>query len=339
MNKPLFNLLFYIRSALVQTVDKSQKMKIRGTNYPLKNEQIVIGILGVAILFAMILIPIPEKFNNSFVIGALMNAIHGPLFACMACFAAWLLGNSTWRSYIFLWIALASLGLITEFAQELSSRNASWGDVLVNLLGTTSGLAIWGLFFDKQLVKSSGFAAALTVVAVVCIFTVFFPPIKTVGIWIERQNSFPVLFNAEFPEALAMTESLLELEDVNISIEEAGLSVRLLTGGPAGLVITDFSQDWRDYHALVIDLVNLGAESLSLEVHVRDAGSSHDYSDRFNAKHVLEAGQRGSFRYSLPEIEAGPESRSIQLNTMSLIAIYRVDGESDHFLLGSIKLE
>jgi len=303
MNKPLFNSLFYIRSALVQTVDKSQKMKIRGTNYPLKNEQIVIGILGVAILFAMILIPIPEKFNNSFVIGALMNAIHGPLFACMACFAAWLL------------------------------------DVLVNLLGTTSGLAIWGLFFDKQLVKSSGFAAALTVVAVVCIFTVFFPPVKTVGIWIERQNSFPVLFNAEFPEALAMTESLLELEDVNISIEEAGLSVRLLTGGPAGLVITDFSQDWRDYHALVIDLVNLGAESLSLEVHVRDAGSSHDYSDRFNAKHVLEAGQRGSFRYSLPEIEAGPESRSIQLNTMSLIAIYRVDGESDHFLLGSIKLE
>ena len=306
---------------------------------PFSVTRVAIAVLGIAVLFALLMFPLPALVNGSRLLGALANAFHGLLFACVVGLILWLRRNTSWRGYVAAWLITAGLALVTELIQSLGSRDPSWVDVQTDLLGATAATALWPLCFQRRASISWGRRATLASVALVAVVLIFLPVMQPIANWIERGQRFPVLFSAQFSGALGMTESMTELEDVEIAVRDGALFMKLLAGPLPGVVITDFAPDWRGYQTLVIEVENPGTAPLSLEVHVRDFGSSDDRSDRFNAESRLLPGQRVPLRFALSDVAAGPRGRPMRIDALKVIAVYRIEPGSDQLVMHSIRLE
>lgn len=298
-----------------------------------------IAALAVAVLFVVLNAPLPASLSHSRLLGTLQNASHGLLFAGVACLALWRLGSNSWRSYLTSWLIAAGLAFATELSQFLSSRDPSWEDVRVDLMGATVALAAWALFSIRRTTLSGFRRAAMAGLGCAAMSLVLLPMATPISILLERSQHFPVLFRADFAAALAMTESMTEDEDVAIAIRDGTLHVDLLGGPLPGVVITDFAPDWRGYRALVIDVENPGTLPLALEVHLRDFGSSDKGTDRFNIGSMLPPGQRTPLRLSLAKVVAAPQGRPMRIDNMMVIAVYRTGPGSEQLALHSIRLE
>lgn len=301
--------------------------------------RVAIVALAIAMLFIVLNVPLPTWLPHSRLLGALQKTSHGLLFAGVACIALWLLGSTSWRRFLVAWLITAGLAVATELSQFLSTRNPMLTDVRMDLLGATAASALWALFSRTLTPMSAPRRAALAGVACVATVLILMPLVGPVSSLLERSHRFPILFSAEFTAALGMTESMTEDEDVAIAVRDGALDVELLAGPLPGVVITDFSPDWRGYHALVIDIENRGTLPLAIEVHMRDFGSSTADTDRFNAGSTLSPGQRTSLRFALSAVAAAPRGRTMRIDDMSIIAVYRTKPGSDRLLLHSIRLE
>lgn len=301
--------------------------------------RLAVAALATVALFAVLVVPLPMMVYQSRLLGAIENAVHGPLFAAVGCLAVWLLGGASWRNYLAAWLIVAGLAAGTEIAQGLGSRDPSWGDVRTDLLGATAGLALWAAYARGRAKLSRLQRAALLGVASLAAVLICIPLIRPVSNWFERSQRMPVLFSAEFRAAPDMTESMTENEDVTVAVRNGVLQVDLLAGSLPGVVVTDFTPDWRGHQALLVDIENPRAVPLSIEVHLRDFGSSDAETDRFNARRTLLPGQRAPLLFDLSDVATGPWGRRMKLEAMMVIAIYRIEHGSDRFILHSVRLE
>ena len=302
-------------------------------------KRIAVGVVGVALLCALLVIPLPSSIGGSRVFSSIEDALHGPLFAVVICLSLWVSRARSWRSYAVAWLIAALLALASEYLQGFGSRDPSWADVLTDLLGATSGLAFWLLFLHKPKLLPGAARAGLWALMVCCVFLILLPVLKSVEEWLDRSRRYPELFTTQFSGARSMTESMTEDDDVRIGFGPAGLSVLLRSGPLPGVVIRSFVPDWRGYKKLAVDVENPSTQPLQLEVHLRDRGSTTDKTDRFNAVHTLVPGQRTTLQFDLSAIEVGPQNRVLRLDQMSIIAIYRVKPGADRFIVYAIRLE
>jgi hypothetical protein len=181
--------------------------------------------------------------------------------------------------------------------------------------------------------------AALLGVASLAAAFVCLPLIQPVSNRFERGQRMPVLFSADFKAALGMTESMTENEDVAITVRNGAVQVDLLEGSLPGVVVTDFTPNWRGHRALLVDIENPKTVPLLIELHLRDFGSSDADTDRFNARRTLLAGQRAPLLFDLSDVAEGPLGRRMKLEAMMVIAIYRIGHGSNRLILHSVRLE
>lgn len=298
-----------------------------------------LAVLVLAVLFVVLNAPLPASLSHSRLLGTLQNASHGLLFAGVAGLTLWLLGSHSWRSYLNSWLIAAGLALATELSQFLSSREPSWGDVRTDLMGATVALAAWALFRTRRTAPPGFRRAAMAGLGYAALSLILWPMLAPASVLLQRHQHFPVLFRADFASALTMTESMTADEDVAMAIRDGALQVRLLGGPLPGVVITDFAPDWRGYQALVMDVENPGALPLAIEVHMRDFGSSDRGNDRFNGRGTLPPGQRVSLSFPLTAVAQAPQGRTMRIDDMMVIALYRTEPGSDQIALHSIRLE
>jgi len=295
-------------------------------------------LLGVSLL-AVLATP-AAWFGESKLVYELRNAAHAVAFA-LACIGwLWLREPESVRSRWLVLIAASAFAMAVEVLEASIGRDpVSYRDMLNNVLGAAIGFAAWLVYRGREAGMSARLRTGMLVGIAASILIVAAPVLVSLEAWVDQKRRFPVLFDAAFSGALQLTESLGDLDEVHIAIEDRAVSVTLLSGPAPGLVVWHFQPDWRGFHHLVIDVENPEPSSLGLDLHVRDRASSFEWSDRFNARHSLEAHTRERIRYSLAEIEAAPRHRNADLEQMATVAIWRETGDADRFILHSIFLE
>ena len=294
-----------------------------------------LGILG------LLLMPMPQ-LGYTALETTLRTFLHIPAFATITFLMHIWMNALRSRTDVPLTLLLAVL-LVVAVAAELveASLTSTWSgeDMLNNIVGVFVGRLIWRFTVVHKSKERDWFRKLPHILlAGLCVLVGSLPVgWAAIGL-VEQRASFPVLYDPEFSKAPSLVESLGALDEVDLVFSESGTSVKLLKGRFPGIVIWRFLRDWRGYDGLSIELSNPTDDPLEVEVRIRDQSSSPISTQRFNEIISLHPTTRRKFHFALSEIQSGPDTRQIDLSNMMVIAIARVQGKGNTFILHSVSL-
>jgi VanZ family protein len=289
--------------------------------------------------------------SSNRLVRALHSSAHFPVFGALAAVIFALLrlhgrghaarGNGT---YVAAFLAMIVLSLATEGLQtQLPAREGSLRDVLVNLLGAATALALLRLREDPigRRVRLLLWAWVVTATLVVAL------PLAALGAaYTKRTMDFPTLlrFNLALDRLHVLpANARLSREALPAAFREPGdarsLCVTLGTASFPGITIPDPMPDWRGYEALELDLTNVGQAPLRLSLRIDDVLHDGRREDRFNGRIVLPAQARQRIHIPLASIRDAPEGRPLELDGIARMLLFaRADDQGRQFCLTRIRL-
>jgi hypothetical protein len=264
---------------------------------------------------------------------AAQSLAHAVVFALLAT----LLLRATHVSEMRTWLLLVIFGAATELLQLFTGRQASAGDFVNDLLGSSAAvLAHVGI--RRRARTQVLMAAACTMVAIA-------PFAWSIAAYTQRALRFPVLFRYDTPLDLYFlersgTRSRSVLPSICADTRPSALRIRLSADRYAGILLLEPITQWRSMLAMEIYLSNPGPADLTLTVRVHDRLHDWTYADRYNQEYVLPAGARRVIRVSSRELLQGPTNgRHLNLSQIAGIAIFRAStGVPTDICLESIAL-
>ena len=134
---------------------------------------IALIIFLVAIVLFGLLVPMPFHGPTA---DPLADLAHAPLFCALALGALGVLAivvpgvrsahRVNWVSVVFrsalVFVFLAGFGIAVEYLQRSVGRNASWGDVRANMIGSLAGILLFWSMESRR--RGAGWKAALLIV-------------------------------------------------------------------------------------------------------------------------------------------------------------------------------
>lgn len=295
--------------------------------------------LAIAILlWAVVFAPAPGETRW---IRTLHNSAHAPIFGCIALLSLMLIRTRPrWsalgpaKQYGLAFAVAVLLGVLTEFVQMLTGRDASIEDALHDAIGA---VAVLGLFaaFDQRLRTSSRAPLVRLVSALLGVvgLAVAAAPVTRAAIkYQQRDQRFPVL--ADFTERYDRYFILQQSAEFSPSRMpqawastpgEQAMHVRLLDGPYPGLHFIEVPSDWSAYSTLALDLTNPTPLALQFVVRVHDSAHNNQVNDRFNRLFELAPQTRQVIRIPLREIAAGPRTRALDLRRVAGMILFRID--------------
>jgi VanZ family protein len=290
---------------------------------------------------ALLGIPIPTALSHStsLLVRALFNLMHFPLFAIVTYIVCRGLGCRRPKDYAWAVLVALFVSVGTEIAQTLtSSREASWSDVVTDMLGAFAGMGLWALISTQpRTLSAKSLACSLVVVASAVLACV--PVVTPFRIHLAQQRAFPELYSGDFPGTHLLVEALADLDDVELATRDGTLNVSMVKGEYRGVVFWHFPADWRGFTRLAIDVENLEDEPLPLEFQILDLESAPQDDDRFAARRELAPKEHALVKFDLADVEAGPKLRSLLLDKIAVVVFHRYAPGSDRFAVRTIRLE
>ena len=298
----------------------------------------IAALLGAAVSLMLFL----DKFRfgaQAFFWGSARNVGHAPLFGLIAVILLWLVQLSFGRrlsrmyQYSIAWLGAVGMGVLSEYLQIATQRDADIIDWLRDIAGATAFLALY-FTIDPRLsdrgrelrnrAKTPIRIAAIAILAVVGI------PMITAGIaHVHRQTSFPKMHTFDhYVERNFLKPIDVILEYVEPPDEWSGHTsqVARVTFLPARYPRMEFREpypDWRGYQALTLDVFSPGDSSLTLFITIYDCRKSN-YQDRYNGELQIQPGQN-DLTIPLTDIEHGPKQRLLDLSSIQMIFIFMID--------------
>jgi hypothetical protein len=212
----------------------------------------------------------------------------------------------------------AGLGFVTEVIQEPLARDASWEDVFSDAVGAVCALAVYALFDRRSRLTRATRLAALAV-ALACL-TFYVTPLVRMGVaYAHRNGQFPVLADFGSP----MDELWMVDYGTDHSLDGGALAVDFVRGRWPGVSLREPVPDWSSYRTLLIDVENPDAIKLGFTVRVHDRGHWREYSDRFNRRFELAAGERRTLRIDLGEVARAPKGRLMDMRQIADVTMLR----------------
>lgn len=236
-----------------------------------------------------------------------------------------------------------ALGVLTEMLQDAIGGIFSRGDVFRDVLGTAAGIA--AAFAWRVRARYRAVAALLLAAALGANVAAGIPLAQASLAYLQRSQSFPVLFDPARPPGLQFTTSR-RFRDRIVTLEapwstapaERALAVPLDRGPWPGIALEEPAADWRGWAALEIDVVNPDPTPLTLNLRIDDAHGA-EASDRYDRSHTLPPGARTRLVVPLDEIRDGPRDRALNLATIHLVILFHSGpAPGRQFLLRQIRL-
>jgi VanZ family protein len=295
---------------------------------------LAIGILLCAVVFA----PAP---GDTRWIRTLHNSAHAPIFGCVALLTLIIIRAQPRlaslrlaKQYVIALAVVLFLGLLTELLQIPAGRDASFEDVLHDLVGA---VALLGLFavFDEQvraLPHARVVRSAAAAIGIIALLVAVAPVGRAAAKYQQRDERFPVLsdFTQSYDRYFVLQQSAA-LSPASMPAPwaskagEQAMHVQLLNGAYPGLDFIETPPDWSGYSTLAIDLTNPTSLSLQFVVRVHDVAHNQQFGDRFNQRFELPPGTRQVFRIPLQDVAAGPRARKLDLRQVAGVVIFRTD--------------
>lgn len=304
----------------------------------MKRASWLIGVAIAILLWAVVFAPAPGETRW---IRTLHNSAHAPIFGCVALLSLLLIrararfvALSPAKQYASALAVAVGLGVLTEFVQMLTGRDASFEDALHDAIGA---VAVLGLFavVDEQ-VRASPRATtvrwASAIVGVMALAVAATPVTRAAIKYQQRDQRFPVLadFSERFDRYFILQQSA-EVAPAQMpaawanQADEQAMHVRLLEGPYPGLHFIEVPPDWSAYSTLALDFTNPTTLALQFVVRVHDAAHNNQVEDRFNRVFELPPQTRQIIRIPLRDIAAGPSARQLDLRQVAGVIVFRTD--------------
>jgi len=301
---------------------------------------------GLLLLVALLLVPvmIDRPPPDTFLVQQLFDFGHYPLFGLIALLLLGL-SLSLWEGklgrrldhYLLAMGGVLALSGLTELVQFFGPRDASLGDVITDVAGAVTALALAASFDRRLIAADSGQgrrrrnrlrlgAVLLTVVALV-------PLASWVVAYRIRDSSFPVL--CDFESRLAAkfvrtTGALLERVPPPAGWRTAtpGRAGRVTFGGSLYpvLVFNEPYPDWTGFEFLSFRLYSESRQEMPLVLRVHDAAHDQRYEDRYNRKLAVPPGP-SEIRIPLADLRLAPDGREMKMSTIRAVALFAVEPE------------
>lgn len=233
----------------------------------------------VVAMIAMLLFGrIPNDQRWAWVLG---NAAHAPALAIITIALIALVRtlqpphSSLWRDYAVAVAIALLLGGLVEVTQLRTGRDASWGDLGRNALGSLAAAGF--MIVSDSRVREVSFSASIRrvglLIGVLCTLVVITPVLITGAAYFQRTSTFPVLvdFSSPLSTYFIGTYDAITVERERLPERDAvGLHARILSRGSWALVLWETYPDWRDYQHLALELANTSPRPLVMQIRIRD---------------------------------------------------------------------
>ena len=297
--------------------------------------------LYVLVLFVIagLLLFLPLPIASNYAGRTLENAGHTPLFFLVTLGLMFAMRDyprfQGARLYALGAMVGSGAGFLSEVIQKPLARDASWEDVLADIVGVILALAVYAMFDRRAKLRAWQRLGALAV-ALSCVAIFLTPLVRMARAYVHRNGEFPVI--ADFHSRIEMYWTLSY--GVNREIVDDALEVDLFADEFPGVSFHEPVPDWRNYRTLIIDVQNPADEPLHLGVRVHDRRHNFNFSDRFNRRYDLAAGERRTLRIALDDVRHGPRQRLMDMAQISDITLFRGEKSGSRRLrVYSIRLE
>lgn len=295
---------------------------------------LTIGALGIFLFIDRCELP-----DNTFLLQALNNAGHTPLFGALSLLILALLrqilGARRMKTTTYYWLALMVSGLIAVFSeliQYVGPRDADLVDLFRDLAGAGSFLAVYWSY--SSLSGSEGRGATSRGrrwwrVAGILVFLGAMAPLALWGgAYIYRDAKFPMVADFESSWSNKFLSSFgADLDYVPhpaSAMDDAKNRVARLHIHPsdyAGLAVVEPYPDWTDHTSLNFEIYSLQPDSFNLEIRINDAAHNQDYYDRYNQTLTVAPGSN-RFEILLDDVRRAPRSREMEMTEVVEISIF-----------------
>jgi hypothetical protein len=271
---------------------------------------------------AGVLLFVPMPFTPTYATRTIENAGHTPLFFLVTMGLLFVLRGDVRfagaRLYAVAGLVGIGAGFLSEVIQKPLARDASWEDVIADVLGVILALGVYALFDRRShLNRWHRFAALVAVISCIAIFVM--PIVRMTRAYVHRNGQFPVLADFHSRIELYWTVSI----GVHREIVDDALEVNFGAQEFPGVSFHEPVPDWRRFKTLAIDVENPAAEPLSLVVRVHDRRHKRMFNDRFNRNFAMAANERRTLRIPLEDIRRAPRGRLMDMARISDITLFK----------------
>jgi hypothetical protein len=295
--------------------------------------------LAASILGLLLFLELFEPWNSTLLWREIFNFGHLPLFGMIGILLLRLTGLtvggrlsvlSRYGAALAITILLAAL---SEVVQIGGPRDADFYDFLRDVAGALSFLLVH-LSYDRVARQSTPAIAAkqkrslFPLAAAALIVVSAFPLVRLSIAWVNRDRMFPTLFSFEHwweqpfvnaDNAAANVVSQQKAERSRTANHVLRVDFRAATY--TGLILQDFSPDWRGYTYLGFSVYSWSSEVVRLRLRIDDAQAHNRRDDRFERIIDLQPGKT-EIRLPLAEIERGPRDRRLSMEQIKRIVMF-----------------
>jgi VanZ family protein len=256
----------------------------------------------------------------------LVSTGHTLVFGLIALLVLALHQSRDSKAYLGAFIFTLTLGVISEFLQIFSLRDASLGDLVRDAIGAALFLSLAALWHRKN--RRARSFVALGAVAVLSLSAGIAPLVLLARDYAGRDAAFPELccFTGEWEQHFVQTDSVEVQRAAPPSREgEAGwMRLRFFPAKWPGVTIDEPYPDWSDYEALSFKIYSANPVSLALVLRVEDSDHNGDYYDRFNCNLNIGPGLN-SFQLPISEIVDAPSNRPMSFRHMRRVLLFAAE--------------
>ena len=273
------------------------------------------------------------------------DSLHVPLFGIIAVCVLVVtpLHWSRRKRLLVVLFAVVTLSALSEVAQIPTARDASLSDLLADWFGA-AGFVAAAVVFSSSISVPQGRGRYLVILGIALMIWPLLPLAKVSAAYLERNQLLPALVsfdstfgNMFFRAQNAQIRKIRRLNRISFSAE-----VFLQDGPWPGIIFHDLWPNWEHFSALVVEIENAGAESLSVNIRVHDRAhrdGEQPYSDRFNRRVDLAPGTT-VIRVTIADIQSAPAGRQMNMAKIDGLAVFCTQQESGRqFVLHDIRLE
>lgn len=246
------------------------------------------------------------------------------------CFALWTWLLLTWKRRVSFWrqLVLAMLasfvvGGAIELAQSQIGREASWGDLQLDLIGSLAAVAFLS---PARLQLKRSFRLGLMGAVGGLLVWALLPFGRLVTDELIAWQQFPLLSGFETPLEIDRWRgnSHRSLTRDPVFSGDGALRVDFNTDRYSGIFLRYFPADWTGYRWLSLWLYNPEPNDLRLYFRIHDQlHRLHDnaYRDRFNTSYDFPPGWT-QLKVPLAQVAAAPRERSMRMDRIAAMGLF-----------------
>lgn len=297
----------------------------------------------VLLLSALGILWFLEKFGfteNTFLLSAIKNAGHAPLFGILSLvmfgLSTHLLGRCVPRRdlhYLIAFVSTCMIGAFSEFIQISGPRDADIMDIIRDVIGAVSFLAIL-MTFDSGTVSTlkriGGKTISLIRLIAILLFLTAFIDVMLLGVAsLHRYHVFPQICGFE----TYWENRFLETETADLTItappprwnDAGGAHVGKLTFPRADFphIFIEPYPDWSDYEFLNVKIYSEEDTSLALTLRIDDSQPNSAFEDRFRRQIIINPGMN-EIHIPLNMVQNAPPARKMDMTSIHLIYLIAI---------------